>query len=91
LLYAALLSLLVSRDLLDLFTEQADDEIVFLLERWAATIRLHAQLILHKIGQCLGYSPPPLLEQLIEDARRFTSNDQSSKKRSLLLHNRCES
>jgi len=29
LLYAALLSLLVSRDLLDLVTEQADDELVF--------------------------------------------------------------
>ncbi|PYZ02512.1 hypothetical protein C8039_20080 [Halogeometricum sp. wsp3] len=29
LLYAALLSLLVSRELLDLVTEQADDEIVF--------------------------------------------------------------
>ena len=33
LLYAALLSLLVSRDLLDLVTEQADDEIVFPPER----------------------------------------------------------
>jgi putative transposase len=33
LLYAALLSLLVSRELLDLGTEQADDEIVFPLER----------------------------------------------------------
>jgi putative transposase len=37
LLYAALLSLLVSRELLDLVTEQADDEIVFPPERWAAT------------------------------------------------------
>jgi len=37
LLYAALLSLLVSRDLLDLVTEQADDELVFPTERWAAT------------------------------------------------------
>jgi putative transposase len=36
LLYAALLSLLVSRDLLDLVTEQADNEIVFPPERWAA-------------------------------------------------------
>ena len=34
LLYAASLSLLVSRDLLALVTEQADDEIVFLPERW---------------------------------------------------------
>ncbi|SDK21951.1 IS4 transposase, partial [Halovenus aranensis] len=42
LLYAALLSLLVSRDLLDLLTVVADDEIVFPPERWAATFRSHA-------------------------------------------------
>lgn len=39
LLYAALLSLLMSRDLLALVTDQADDEIVFPPERWAATFR----------------------------------------------------
>jgi putative transposase len=33
LLYAALLSLLVGRELLDLVTEQADDQIVFPQER----------------------------------------------------------
>jgi putative transposase len=71
LLYAALLSLLVSRDLLDLVTEQADDEIVFPPERWAATFRSHAQLILHELGEHLGYSPPPLLERLIEDAQKI--------------------
>ena len=70
LLYAALLSLLVSRDLLDLVTEQADDELVFPTERWAATFRSHAQLILHELGEHLGYSPPPLLERLIEDAQK---------------------
>ncbi|MFC6752057.1 IS4 family transposase [Halorubrum tibetense] len=71
LLYAALLSLLVSRDLLDLVTEQADDELVFPTERWAATFRSHAQLFLHKLGEYLGYSPPPLLERLIEDAQKI--------------------
>jgi len=71
LLYAALLSLLVSRDLLALVTEQADDEIVFPPERWAATFRSHAQLILHELGEFLGYSPPPLLERLIEDAQKI--------------------
>jgi putative transposase len=71
LLYAAMLSLLVSRDLLDLVTEQADDEIVFPPERWAATFRSHAQLILHELGEYLGYSPPPLLERLIEDAQKI--------------------
>ena len=71
LLYAALLSLLVSRDLLDLVTEQADDELVFPPERWAATFRSHAQLILHELGEHLGYSPPPLLERLIDDAQKI--------------------
>ncbi|TKX47169.1 IS4 family transposase [Halorubrum sp. SD690R] len=71
LLYAALLSLLVSRDLLDLVTEQADDELVFPTERWAATFRSHAQLILRELGEFLGYSPPPLLDRLIEDAQKI--------------------
>jgi putative transposase len=69
--YAALLSLLVSRDLLDLITEQADDEIVFPPERWAATFRSHVQLILYELGEFLRYSPPPLLERLIEDAQKI--------------------
>ena len=71
LLYAAMLSLLVSRDLLDLVTEHADDEVVFPPERWAATFRSHAQLILHELGEYLGYSPPPLLERLTEDAQKI--------------------
>nr|ASK38347.1 hypothetical protein [Halorubrum lacusprofundi] len=70
-MYAALLSLLVSRDLLGLVTEVADDEIVFPPERWAATFRSHAQLILSKLGEFLGYSPQPLLERLIEDAQKI--------------------
>ncbi|MDB2245257.1 IS4 family transposase [Halorubrum ezzemoulense] len=69
--YAALLSLLVSRGLLDLVTEQANDEFVFPTERWAATFRSHAQLILHELGEFLGYSPPPLLGRLIEDAQKI--------------------
>jgi len=39
--------------------------------RWAATFRSHAQLILHELGEYLGYSPPPLLERLIEDAQKI--------------------
>jgi hypothetical protein len=62
LLCAALLSLLVTRDLLDLVAEQVDDEIVFPMERWKATFRSHTQLILDELGEYLGYSPPPLLE-----------------------------
>ena len=71
LLYAALLLLLVSRDLLDLVTEQADGEIVFLSERWAATFRSHARLIISGFGTFLGYSSPPPSEQLIEDAQKI--------------------
>jgi putative transposase len=77
LLYAALLSLLVSRELLGLVTEQADDEIVFPPERWAATLRSHAQVILHELGEYLGYSPPPLLERLIEDSQKIHQQRQT--------------
>jgi putative transposase len=41
----------MSRVLLGLATEQADDEIVFRPERWAATFRSHAQLILRERGE----------------------------------------
>ena len=61
----------MSRELLNLVTEQADDEIVFPPERWAATFRSHAQFILHELGEYLGYSPPPSLERLIEDAQKI--------------------
>jgi len=71
LLYAALLSLVVSRDLLDLVTEHADDDLVFPPERWAATLRSLAQFILHRLGTYLGYSPPPLLDLLIKEAQKI--------------------
>jgi putative transposase len=70
LLYAALLSLLVNRDLLEPVTEQADDEFAFPPERRAATLS-HAQRILHELGEYLGYSPPPLLKRLIKDAQKI--------------------
>ena len=76
LLYAALLSLLVSRDLLDLLTDVADDEIVFPPERWAATLRSHAQLLLYRLGDYLGYSPRPLLDRLVEDAQKIHQERQ---------------
>jgi len=71
LLYAALLSLLVSRELLDPVIKRAADEVVFPPERWAATFRSHDRLILQELGEYLGYSPPPLLERLIKDARKI--------------------
>ena len=58
-------------NLLDLVTKQVDDELVFPTERWAAIFRSHTQLILHEFGEYLGYSPPPLLERLIEDAQKI--------------------
>ena len=46
-------------------------ELVFPTERWAATFRSHAQLILHELGEFLGYSPPLLLDRLIEDGQKI--------------------
>ena len=37
----------------------------------AAIFRSHAQFILHELSEFLGYSPPPLLERLIEDAQKI--------------------
>lgn len=71
LLYAALLTLLVSRELLDLVTEYADDDAVFPPERWAATFRSFAQLILDRLRAYLGYSPPDLLELLCHEAQKI--------------------
>ncbi len=34
-------------------------------------LRLHAQLILHELSEYLGYSPPPLLYRLTEDAQKI--------------------
>ena len=81
LVYTALLTLIASRTLLDLVTEYAEDDAVFRPERWAATFRSHAQLILHELSQHLGYSPPPLLERMAEDAQKIH-------KRRLILHER---
>jgi hypothetical protein len=33
--------------------------------------RSHAQLVLRELREYLAYSPPPLLEQLIEDAQKI--------------------
>jgi putative transposase len=71
LLYATILTLLVSRELLDLVIECADDEAVFPPERWAATFRSHAQQILKRLSNYLGYSPPPLLERMAADAQKI--------------------
>lgn len=41
------------------------------LELWAATFQSHAQLILHEFGKYLGYSAPPWLKRLIEEAEKI--------------------
>ena len=71
LLYAAILTLLVSRELLDLVIECADEGAVFPPERWAATFRSHAQQILKRLSNYFGYSPPPLLERMAADAQKI--------------------
>ena len=64
---AALLTLVVSRALLRALVEHAEDqneEAVFPAERWAATIRSLAQLLLQEIAAGYGYPPPNLGELL---------------------------
>jgi len=50
LVHTALLTLITSRTLLDLVTEYAENDAVFPPERWAASFRSHAQLILQELG-----------------------------------------
>jgi len=71
LLYAAVLTLLVSRELLGLVIEHAGDDAVFPPERWAATFRSHAQQILKRLSDYLDYSPPPLLGRMAADAQKI--------------------
>jgi len=44
---------------------------VFPSEGWAATFRSHAQLILHELSLHLGYTPPPLIDRMAEDAQKI--------------------
>ena len=70
---AALLTLVVSRALLRALVEHAEDqneEAVFPAERWAATIRSLAQLLLQEIAAGYGYPPPNLGELLYREARQ---------------------
>ena len=71
LLYAAVLTLLMSRELLGVVIEHAGDDAVFPPERWAATFRSHTQQILRRLSDYLDYSPPPLLERTAADAQKI--------------------
>ncbi len=66
----------MSRELLAPLTEHAADETVFPPERWAATLRSHAQLLLYRLGDYLGYSPPPLLKRLVEESQKIHQERQ---------------
>jgi putative transposase len=70
---AALLTLVVSRAILRAFVEYAeeqDDECVFPTERWAATFRSLAQLILMELAAGYGYPRPNLGEILYREAKQ---------------------
>jgi len=88
LLYAALLSLLVSRELLELVTEQAGDGSCF---RRSAGRRPSGRtpFILHELGEYLGFSPP-LLERLIERTEDSPATTDTRDGSLPLLRNRGE-
>ena len=79
--------LVVSRELLDLVIEYAEEDAVFPPERWAATLRSHAQRILKRLSNYLDYSPPPLLERMAADAQKIHQSVQPFRSGSLPLLN----
>jgi len=54
-------------------------KLVFPTRRWAATFGRALAQSQRKLSEFLGFSPPPLLDRLIEDAQKITSDDQSYK------------
>ena len=69
----ALLTLVVSRAILREFVEYAEeqgDKCIFPPERWAATFRSLAQLILQEIAAGFGYPQPNLGEILYHEAKQ---------------------
>ena len=66
----------MSRELLALLTEHASGEVVFPPELWAATLRSHAEVILYRLGDYLGYSPRPLLDRLVKEAQKVHQERQ---------------
>jgi putative transposase len=44
---------------------------VFPSERWAATFRSHAQLIIHELSQHLGYTLPSLIDRMAENGQNI--------------------
>ncbi len=70
---AALLTLVVSRAILRVFVDHAEDcgdGATFPPERWATTFRSVAQLVLLDIAKSYGYPPPDLSEFLYLEAQQ---------------------
>ena len=81
---AALLTLVVSRAILREFVDHADKQdetCVFPTERWAATFRSLAQLILQEIAAGYGYPSPNLGELLYREASNRYRHDSHSLRR----------
>jgi IS4 transposase len=70
---AALLTLVVSRVILRVFVDHAEDcgdGATFPAERWATTFRSVAQLVLLELAEFYGYSPPDLPKYLYLEAQQ---------------------
>jgi hypothetical protein len=75
---AALLTLVVSRAILRALCDraaEAEDSRIILTERWAATFRSAAQLLLLELAGFYGYPPPDLGEFLYQEAIQPASRD----------------
>jgi putative transposase len=80
------LTLLVSRKLLELVIEHADDEVVFPPERWAATLGRTPSRSSSDLATTSA-TRPPLLDRMAADAQKSIKSVRSSKNGSLPLLN----
>ena len=83
---AALLTLVVSRAILRVLVDHAEErgeDATFPTERWATTFRSYAQLILMELADLYGFPPPNVPELLYQEAK------QPSPGRTTLLEEVC--
>ena len=83
---AALLTLVVSRAILRVLVDHAEErgeDATFPTERWATTLRSYAQLILMELADLYGFPPPNVPELLYQEAK------QPSPGRTTLLEEVC--
>ena len=70
---AALLTLVVSRAILRVLVDHAEErgeDATFPTERWATTFRSYAQLILMELADLYGFPPPNIPELLYQEAKQ---------------------